>query len=332
MARAGFGGNAAPKGRSGERPRSFLREILVLAALFAGATAWWMYYSGSDAVLDPETQRAQAKQFMSAGKLAEAEQSLTRLRERYPDDLEAQRLYVELTSKSGRLPEAIDAARAALQLKADDDRLRERLANWLFSTGRYDEAYVECEHCLMQRPRDPQLLFLQAEVCRCLGDSAQAEKLVDLVLSLQPQSPPALTLRGALYLDAGQPQSAVPLLQAALAQGAESSRRARTRHYLSQALLKTGRDAEAKQVLADVQLQQTVEEWVKYGRSESAAYQIGLAESLLRTGKATEAIGLLEKVVAASPENAAAHRLLARHFEAQGQSAKAEEHRRRAGD
>ncbi len=302
MARALSGRNVAPDRKSSAQKRAILWGVAGLAALAAALVAWRFYYNNS---ADSPPQ---------------------------PDALPALLARIDASAQGGRLPEAIDGAQAALRLRPSDQALRQRLAQWLHSVGRYDEAYAECQRYLASRPHEPQAVFLLAEVCRGRGNNAQAEKLLDDLLQAYPQLAPALTLRGALYLDAGQPDRAIPLLQKALAQAGEGPRPSRTRHYLSQALLKTGREAEAKQVLADLQRQQAVEVWDKYGRVESPAYQVSFAEALLRGGQTKEALGLLEKVIARSPNHAGAHRLLAQHFESLGESGKAAEHRRLAGD
>jgi predicted Zn-dependent protease len=279
---------------------------------------------------DVEVLRAQALGRLAAGKLAEAEEPLERWRALRPSDPEPHRKRIDWAVQLDRISEAVTAARTLLEQQPDDDELREQLASWLEVIGRTEEADVECRRCRSRRPDEPSLMFLQAVICHRLGDNKQAEELLDRLLPVHPVAP-ALALRGALYLDAGQPVRAVPLLRKALAQPRQGWQQ-QARHYLSLALAQTGQEAEARQVLAEAQRQHAVAQWDTFGRSESVGYKVSIAEALLATGQSKEAVRLLEVAVAQAPRCAAAHRLLATHYEAHGQHAKAAEHRRRAGD
>jgi predicted Zn-dependent protease len=340
--------------RSRRRRRALAVGLLVLAAAVVVAVIWLQRRSdraeGIQLALDGkmdtaepllaaaltrdakdvEVLRAQALGRLSAGKVAEAEEPLERWRALRLDDPEPHRARIAWALRLDRLPEAVDAARTILALQPDDHDLREQLAYWLVTIGRTDEADIECRRCRRRRPDDPSLAFLQAEIWHRLGENTQAEELVDRLLQVQPAAP-VQVLRGALHLDAGQPEKAVPLLRKALAQRPEGQQQ-RARHYLSLALAQTGQEAEARKVLAEGQRQQAVALWEKYGRSESVAYKVSIAEALLATGQTGEAVQLLERAVAQAPGCVAAHRLLAAHYEAQGQPAKAAEHRRLAGE
>jgi predicted Zn-dependent protease len=279
---------------------------------------------------DVEVLRAQTLGYVAAGKLDAAERPLERWRALRPDSVEPHLCLTDVSVRRDRLSGAIDGAREALRLRPGAHDLRQRLARWLYLVGRSEEADAECRRCREARPDDPNLALLHADVCCRLGDNARAGQLLDGLLRDRPGLAPALVLRGRLYLDAGQPDRAIPPLRAALAQGGPSGRRAR--HYLSLALARTGREEEARQLLAELKQEQAVELWQKYGRPDSAAYKLSIAEALLGTGQAAEAVRLLEQVLARSPGCCVAHGLLAKHFEAQGQSAKAALHRRKACD
>src|SRR5437763_5188600 len=77
-----------------------------------------------------------------------------------PEPLPLQIARVDALAQQGRLPEAIAEAHAVLELSPGDENLRQRLAHWLFSVGRFDEAGAQCRQCLARRPDDAPLQFL----------------------------------------------------------------------------------------------------------------------------------------------------------------------------
>jgi predicted Zn-dependent protease len=281
--------------------------------------------AGPDA---PDARRV--NDLLAAGRLDEAAAAADRLRAARPDDLDAHLLYVEVSLRRDHLPGAIDGAREALRLRPDAGGLREQLAVWLFLVGRTAEADEECRRCRADRPADPRLAVLHADTCRRLGDNARAEQILDALPAGGPPNPAVQFLRGALYLDADRPEQAEPLLREAAGRPGEHQQRAR--YYLSLALARTGREDEARRVAADLRHQQTVEIWAKYGRPDSPAYRVSLAEALIRAGRGAEAVPLLDGVLAKAPDDPAAHRLLAEYHAARGDPARAADHRRRAGD
>jgi predicted Zn-dependent protease len=279
---------------------------------------------------DADAWRALALGRMAAGKFAEAEGPIDQWRALWPSDSEPHLARIDWAMRMNRLPEAIESAGAALELQPGTADLRERRAGWLFLVGRSEEAAAECRRCREARPDDPDLIRLEAEICYRLGDNGRAGALVDDLLRRDPQDPTALTLRGALDLDADRPDRAVGPLREAVARLGPAAGRAR--YYLGLALARTGQEAEARKHQAVGQVQQAVELWEKYGRPDTASYKVTIAESLLAAGRADEAVRLLERAVAQDPGCVAAHRLLADYYASRGQVDKAAGHRRKAGD
>jgi predicted Zn-dependent protease len=277
---------------------------------------------------DAEALRALALGRVAAGKLAEASEPLDRWRAVRPDDPEAHLARVDQAVRLGRQAEAIEPARAVLALRPESDGLREQLTYWLFLTGRTEDADAECGRC--RQRRDTAILkLLHAEIALRLGDNARAERLTNELLTAGPRTAGALTLRAVLSLEADQATAAIPLLREALAQGGEGE--ARARHYLSLALAHSGDEEAAKKLLADEQRQLALAQWQKYGRSESVGYKVAIAEALLATGRADEAVRLAEQVLSQDPNCRSAHKILADYYDGRGQSARAAEHRRKAG-
>ncbi|HVK16693.1 MAG TPA: tetratricopeptide repeat protein, partial [Fimbriiglobus sp.] len=263
---------------------------------------------------DADAWRALALGRLTAGKLDDADGPADRWRALRPRDPEPHLTRIDLAVKRRRLDDAIDSAATVLELQPSAGELRERRAGWLFLVGRTEEAATECRRCRETRPDDPALTRLEAEICVRLGDNARAEVLVGELLRRHPRDATALTLRGALELEADRPDRAVPPLREAIAHIGPTA--ARARHFLGLALARTGNESEARKLQAEGQVQQAVELWEKYGRPDTVGYKVTIAEALLATGRTEEAVRLLELAVAQTPDCAAAHRLLADHYTA----------------
>jgi Tfp pilus assembly protein PilF len=276
---------------------------------------------------DLDCLRALALGRITKGDPAEATELLERWRALLPDDPEPLLAIVDQAMKLNRPAEAIEPARAALALRPQLDSLRERLIFWLFLTGQTEEADVECRRC-RERKDTLALKLLNAEIARRLGDNAMAERLTDDVLAGGLRTASALSLRGALALEAGDLTQALSLLKEAVAKGGDGQTRAR--HFLSLAYARNGDEENAKRVLAEELQQQSMVAWEKYGRMDGVGYLVVIAEGLFATGKPDEALSLVRQALSKNPNCRAAHKLMADYYDRKGQSTLATEHRRKA--
>jgi predicted Zn-dependent protease len=279
---------------------------------------------------DVDALRALALGRMGAGRVKQAEEPLDRWRALRPDDAEAHLQRVAQARATKRLPEAVAAAQEALRLRPRNPELRRQLAMWLLALGRLAEADAECARCRDEAPMDPGPAHLEAEIAFQRGDHYRARRVLDALLKDHPRLDGARVLRAALDVEAGRFEAAIQPLRAAADARGPSQQRAR--HYLVLALAATGQDAEARAVLARLKEQQAIEQFEKYGRSDAVGYKVGLAEAFLETGREDDAVRLLEAAVAQEPDCSTAHRFLAAHFEARGETERAAEHRRKAAD
>lgn len=275
---------------------------------------------------DAAVAKALGLVWIANGKLAESAGPLDRWRELEPNDPDAHLVRIDQAMKLNRPAEAIPPARDLLALRPQSRQLREQLTFWLFLTGHSEEADIECRNCRAEGD-SPSLKLLHAEIAHRLGDTARSQAMVDELLAAGHRTPPALTLRGALAIDAGNPAAAVPLLKEALARGGEGQSRAR--HFLGLALVQVGDEAGARRIQAEEQRHQAIGTWEKYGRLDGVGYRVVIAEGLLATGKPDEAYRILEEVLVKDPKCRAAHKLLADYHDAHGKPAAAAEHRRK---
>jgi predicted Zn-dependent protease len=258
-----------------------------------------------------------------------AEPYLTRWCDLAPRATEPLLHRIALWQRLRRLPLAVADARRVVELDPGHTLLRGQLARWLLITGEFEEAERQARLALEQRPGDPNLLFLIAETCYERGDHARAGPLVDALVQSQPRFGAALYLRAVLHREAGQPHQAIPLLRQVIE--LDPLRRQAARYHLSLALAQAGQTDEAQKVEAERRCQEALDLWAERGHMPNAGLQVRVAEGLLGVGKHDEAVRLLEKTLQQDASCTAAHRLLAEHYQKQGQADRAAEHRRKAG-
>lgn len=284
---------------------------------------------------DAAIVRALALGTLAKGRFSDAEHYLSLWCDLQPARAEPLLRRLELWTTLQRVSEAIEDARNVLELEPDNFEIRHQRMLRLIEAGRYDEAEQECLLCERKLPDDPYLLYTRANINYRRGDSAKAETLLDRVLhdaSLREHDRDgrttalALGLRAILYNDAGQPAKAVPLLRQVLSANPKNQL---ARYHLSLALDRLGQQDEARKLMAEHQAQDALNLWAQRGHEPNPGLLVRAAEGLFGVGKADDAVSLLEKALKQDPACSAAHRLLADHYEKQGQPTKAAEHRRR---
>jgi predicted Zn-dependent protease len=287
-----------------------------------------------------ELLSALALGLLGTQQLNEADLALTRWCQAHPEDAEPFSLRMDLRhhqaqqAKPGaarhQLQElALADGRRVLELDPEDDATAEKVVWLCLAGGRFEEAERACRRCRERRPNDPSLLYLQARVHHARGANAEAQALLDALLGRLPQFTPGLLLRAILHYEADEAERAIPLLRRVLAEGGASHKEAR--YHLGLALARAGHADEARRVMAEVQRDSFEKETLRPGEKDSLAVRVRRAELLFHGGRADEALALLKGVLEEDPGCAAAHRLLASHYAGRGDSAKAAEHRRRAG-
>jgi tetratricopeptide (TPR) repeat protein len=290
---------------------------------------------------DLDVVKALARGFIGTGRVTEAEACLDRWCALRPDEAEPFKRRMELRHGRARAaPNAAEQQRLMLEAVADgqeallldpDDQAVAQDAVWLLlQVGRFDEADKVYRKCLGRQPDDPWLTYLSARICYGREDADRAAVLLDALLERAPRFTPALLLRGVLYNEAGESARAVHLLRQVLALDRDPPKEAR--YQLSLALERTGQAEEARQVMAE--LQKANLDWLLAGPHDPDAPGIRLqrAECYLAGGREEEALRLLAPLLNDASARAAAHTLLAAYYERQGQTERAAEHRRLAGN
>ena len=280
---------------------------------------------------DVAVVRALALGYFSANQRAEAQTFLDRWCDLQPQEKEPYKQRLDFWMRQQRLAEALADAERVLQLDPHDAEVHRLKARVLLLSARHEEAEQECLRCLQVEPDNPDLQFLLAWIYHHQGRTAEATVLAERVVRARPTFGGGLVLRGELYLEAEQPQPAIPLLRqaAAVQTGPEQIR---ALYQLSLALTRAGQEDEAKKVLAELRWRQALETWSRDPhRDAQTELQIPVFETLVAAGKTTEALRFLEGIVQRNPTATGPHHLLAAYYEKQGLPERAAEHRRRAG-
>jgi predicted Zn-dependent protease len=281
---------------------------------------------------DVEVIEALARGHLDARKLSDAEPHLSRWCELRPDDPTPLRLRLDVYRKLTQPAKALADARRLLELEPTDAEMRRQVRTLSFSAGRFADAEQACREALRERPEEPDLLRFLAQSRRAQGDNAGAGAILDGLLQKQPGDSAALLARAILHFEADQPGKAIPLFRKVIAE--DPSRQRTARYHLSQALARAGQAEEAKRVMAEVRVLQEAEILLSESntRPTDLDLQVRAATALLNADQPARALALLDRALKRAPNHAPAHRLLARHYERQGQAERAAHHRRLAGD
>jgi predicted Zn-dependent protease len=220
---------------------------------------------------------------------------------------------------------ALASYRRAVGLDPDHEEARLGLAVALLEGRNFGEAAEHLERLRQSQPDNLSVQVGLAEARIGVGQSAEAVRLADGVLAVQPQFAPALALRGRLALESGQSEEAEPWLHQAVARDPSNHR---ALYNLIQCLGQNGKEQEARQ--RRQQLQRMEEDLERFNqivtkelvqRPRDPALHCDLGRLLLRGGHRDEGLRWLHSALRLDPQYAPAQQALAEYQ----QRAKAEE-------
>jgi predicted Zn-dependent protease len=234
-----------------------------------------------------------------------------------PDDPEPFRVRCQWAYRGGHWAQALADGERLLPSRPDDPEIMRIVVNSLRREGRTAEAESACQRFLARRPRDPFLLYLLAESYHAQGKEPEASAVLDALLPHLPAPmPQALALRGVLYVQAGQAEKAVPLLQQALSQNPGDDR---ARYQLCLALARLDRGEEAEKQMARF-LRKVDGDRLRYDRwslPENVALRVRSAHKMIEDGRLGEGVRVLREILAQNPGHKEALDLL-RKYEGKG--------------
>jgi predicted Zn-dependent protease len=154
-----------------------------------------------DAVLVLE---ALAHGYLKSYRLSDALDCLTVWLEREPDNVQALLWRADLYERWLNYERALADYRAALGLAPDHTDTRLRFAQVLVQARQPAEALEQFNILREVQPQDPAVLLGLARSRHMRGETEEATRLLDELLSAHPDDPAALTECGKLALEAGQ--------------------------------------------------------------------------------------------------------------------------------
>jgi len=294
------------------------------------------YLRARAAADDPDTLliwEVLIQQYLDSYRLFEARDCLDRYLERRPDDVPALLGRGYIWERLLHYPEAVNDYRRAVQIEPDNERGRLRLAEALQITGPPQEAVEQFEWLRQRRPDDPVVRLGLARAWRQQGRTEPARQLLDAILADHPRNVGALTERGRLALEEGEPGQAVVWLRQAV-DLAPYDREAL--YNLSRCLQLSGPDAEARacqvrfeRADADIKrLAQLTKEVLRSPRDAVLRCEGGII--LLHNGEEQEGVRWLQLALRYDPEYRPAHAALADYYQRGGNPDLAAHHRQLA--
>jgi tetratricopeptide (TPR) repeat protein len=272
--------------------------------------------------------------FLHAYRLHDAERALRLWQERDPDNTQALLLEASMYELQDNAAGALAAYRRVVQLDPDLDRGRLRLTGALLSLGLAEEALPHLEYLHRRRPDDVEIRTRLARCYSLLGGpdrQAQATRLLDEVLAVQPNHPAALAERGRLAKQAGQLDEAEALLRRAATLDPDNH----PAHYqLYQCLTAMGKTAQAREEFDRLKQREVDVKKMRHlvlVRMQQTPHNPDIyyeaAEIALRAGLVQESANWLHRALKEDPHYVPAHQALAEYYQQTGNSTQAAYHR-----
>ncbi len=262
--------------------------------------------------------------YMASFRLKDAAAVLERWMRSAPEDAGPYLLQAEIDVRTEASNEVvIDRYKQALERDGSLNQARLGLAKQLHISHRFPEAATEYAAYIARQPEDPLGYLGAGQNALEMGDDAEAERLLEVALSLAPQDSEVIAARATLELHRGQQEKALALFGKAV----EADPFDHWNHYQRMLILsRLGRKAEAEVERQTVERlkreQKRFEELSRLLlrnpldpnlRSEAASW-------LMAHGHDDEAVDWANLVLQRDPTHAAMNRLLADHYRKKGES------------
>ncbi|NWG87681.1 MAG: tetratricopeptide repeat protein [Hydrogenophilaceae bacterium] len=128
------------------------------------------------------------------------------IKRKFPEAIYGLALVAE---RQGKFPEMFSYLNQTLDLDPNHLQAQVKMAKMLLGAGQLDRAREISERTSNLHPEDPSVQVLQADIKQAGGDSAAALRLVQAVLSKNPDHLDALEFMATERIAAGQPEAAV---------------------------------------------------------------------------------------------------------------------------
>jgi tetratricopeptide (TPR) repeat protein len=264
----------------------------------------------------PLLMESLARGYMRRYRLGMAKRCLDRWSQAQPDN--PQLLYLDGLFHLDYLHAAAAAVARygrAVELDPDHEEARLGLAVALLMTKEYGKAAEHFERLRLAQPDNDRVRVGLAECRDALGETAEAVRLVDEVLSRKPNFPAALALRGQLAFRQEEFDAAADWLRQAVRYNPADHR---ARYNLALSLKRTGRADEAQEYMRQFEeMEKNLARFNEIVTSEIAkrpadpALHCELGQILLKSGQRDEGVRWLQSALQIDPGYAPARRALA---------------------
>lgn len=283
--------------------------------------------------LEPQAEVAceLARIYLATYRLSQAAEPIERFRILAPEDPRPYLWRNEIESRSEGLPATLIANyKAALERDPTLDAARLKLAEQLAKEGRFEEADHEYTLYLQRRPGDATALAGLGRTALQRGDSEAASRHFEAALASNPLHPEALKELAQLDLRRGRLHQACSRLEK-LTQVEPYD--ADIRYSYAQALRLTGdlqrAQAESERASAlrrdNERIEQLREVLLQNPDDLNARFEV--TRWMMEHGHHAEAIDWAALILRAEPRHAPTHRLLADHYQREGNAGLANYHR-----
>jgi tetratricopeptide (TPR) repeat protein len=267
-------------------------------------------------------------------RFADIDGLLTIWRERDPDSVLALFFDAWVREQLGPREEAVQGYREVLARDPDNDEARLRLGNLLLERAQPQEALDLLQELVRRNPDNLAVKVRLARAWHDLGRLDDARQLLDDILARQPDYAFALTARGRIALQQGQPDVAERFLR----KSEEIDRSDyQTVFLLHQALERQQKMEEAKtvekrlkQLDADIRRVHDLIAIDLQRQPDDPELHVKIGTLYLRAGETHEGLRHLNEALKADPLYPRAHQELAKYFESVGDVQRAQRHRRLA--
>jgi tetratricopeptide (TPR) repeat protein len=290
---------------------------------------------------DAEPLQRRIESSMQQQKTSQAILDVQTILQLQPNDKRGRQILAQLLFIDARFDEAEREADLCLKADPDHREMQYLLACIVQQKGQSAKA-VELVDCMIRaNPKSGPALALRANL---LLDAGQVEPAIELLRSIAADPKADLSFGGypvtrqwanvvkqlsfvqdrpVQFHKDNQPPPNTQIL------AEQSLDRAIILFQLGQTLARAGRDREAKQVIAEMQLPRVLALWTgDKQRDVNAPLQREVVDAYVAAGKLDEAIAFLTDILRRLPNAAATHLILAECYDQKGQTERAAEQRR----
>lgn len=263
----------------------------------------------------PLLMESLARGYMRRYRLGMARRCLDRWAAEQPDN--PQMLYLEglfHLDYAHVASAAVASYGRAVELDPDHEEARLGLAVALLMRKEYARAAEQFERLRQLQPDNLRVQVGLAECREAQGDSAEAVRLVEVVLAQQPEFAPALSLRGQIAFRQEEYAAAAAWLGHAVQRNPSDQS---ARYNLALAWERMGREADGKEVMS--QFERMKKDQARFNeivtveiaqRPSDPALHCELGQILLRSGQRDEAMRWFQNALQIDPDYPPARRML----------------------